>query len=232
MPPTRKGRRTRETLKQAARAVFGEKGFMNTRVTDVTERAGVSNGAFYRYFADKHNLLMTLLDDLFDGMTEFARSPWQPGDPSKSVYETTVEYFRRYEENADLYRVMIEASQNELEVEARWNAARVDFFQRIARSMRRGQEQGLVRVDVDPDVAAALLGGMTEHYAYLAFVLRRVSFGDSEHVNRQLVDIWAHGVFVVPDGTLDESASATPSPATSLGTSSAAAHGEEVAPPS
>lgn len=195
-PKTRKGRETRETLKQAAREVFGAKGFMNARVTDMTAEAGMSNGAFYRYFSDKRDILITLLDDLFDAMATFARASWEPGDPSRSVQLTTVEYLHLYRRNADLYRVLIEASQTEREIEERWNRARADFFRRIARSMRRGQDQGRVRQEIDPDTAAALLGGMTEHYAYLAFVLQRVPAPDLEALTEQLVAIWSHGVFV------------------------------------
>lgn len=201
-PKTRKGRETRETLMKAARRVLGVKGYTNARVTDMTALAGMSNGAFYRYFTDKRDVLITLLDDLFEDMNTFARSPWEPGDPCRSVQLATLEYFSIYKRNADLYRVLIEASQTETDIEHRWNEARTDFFRRIARSMRRGRDQGLIRREIDPDTAAALLGGMTEHYAYLAFVLDRVGKTDIEELTNQLVTIWSHGVFVDrTDGT-------------------------------
>jgi AcrR family transcriptional regulator len=46
----------RVALLDAARQVFVERGFHGTRVDDVVERAGVSHGAFYRYFKNKDEL--------------------------------------------------------------------------------------------------------------------------------------------------------------------------------
>ena len=44
----------------AGRKVFVERGYHRTRVSDVVEAAGVSRGAFYRYFENKDQLARTL----------------------------------------------------------------------------------------------------------------------------------------------------------------------------
>ena len=46
----------RTALMQAARQVFVSRGFHGTRVDDVVDAAGVSHGAFYRYFKNKDEL--------------------------------------------------------------------------------------------------------------------------------------------------------------------------------
>ncbi|MCY4193848.1 MAG: TetR/AcrR family transcriptional regulator, partial [bacterium] len=48
-----KGRRTRERMLKAAAETFERLGYQQTRVADITGRAGLSHGAFYRYFDDK-----------------------------------------------------------------------------------------------------------------------------------------------------------------------------------
>jgi hypothetical protein len=104
-------------------------------------------------------------------------------------------YFQFYRDNADLLRVQIEAAQTRPAVEDRWHEQRLAFYQRIARSLRKGKERGLVRPSVQPDVAAALLGGMTEFYAYVWFGLGRHPDLPIEQVSAQLSAIWAVGVF-------------------------------------
>lgn len=53
----RKDARPSELI-EAALAEFTEKGFAATRVADIAERAGVSKGTAYRYFADKEALFI------------------------------------------------------------------------------------------------------------------------------------------------------------------------------
>ncbi|MCC5969163.1 MAG: TetR/AcrR family transcriptional regulator [Pararhodobacter sp.] len=49
----RRGIRTERKLLEAAKVLFGERGYAQTRVSDIIERSGVSNGSFYHRFSDK-----------------------------------------------------------------------------------------------------------------------------------------------------------------------------------
>jgi AcrR family transcriptional regulator len=44
-------------LIEAAMALFGERGYDNTTVADIAERAGLTKRTFFRYFADKREVL-------------------------------------------------------------------------------------------------------------------------------------------------------------------------------
>ena len=57
-----KGRQTREAIEQAARNLFAERGFHGTTLADITSAAGKSSAVFYRYFADKEDLLAALAE--------------------------------------------------------------------------------------------------------------------------------------------------------------------------
>jgi AcrR family transcriptional regulator len=48
---------SRGRLAQAAMALFAERGFDNTTVADIAERAGVTERTFFRHFADKREVL-------------------------------------------------------------------------------------------------------------------------------------------------------------------------------
>ncbi len=65
--PTRTDRRraaTRARLLGAARELFAEKGVGATRLGEITERADVAAGSLYNHFADKDEIVSTLLAEI------------------------------------------------------------------------------------------------------------------------------------------------------------------------
>ena len=62
--PTRDERR--QSLIDAARALFAEKGYHDTTVDDITRTANVAKGTFYLYFSEKreiyHEVIRLFLD--------------------------------------------------------------------------------------------------------------------------------------------------------------------------
>ena len=50
--------RTRSLLLDSAISIVAEKGFEQTRITDVTQKAGLANGTFYNHFQDKDELML------------------------------------------------------------------------------------------------------------------------------------------------------------------------------
>ncbi|MFN8150218.1 MAG: TetR/AcrR family transcriptional regulator [Solirubrobacterales bacterium] len=60
----RRREQTRARLLAAARELFAEKGVGATRLGEITERADVAAGSLYNHFADKDEIVDTLLHDI------------------------------------------------------------------------------------------------------------------------------------------------------------------------
>jgi AcrR family transcriptional regulator len=66
---TRRGRRSRLALVEAAKRVFGSDGFLNARVLDIALEAGLSHGSFYTYFESKEEIFREVIDAVKVDMT-------------------------------------------------------------------------------------------------------------------------------------------------------------------
>ena len=65
----------RRRLLDAARALFGERGWEATSIEAVAERAGAATGAFYTYFRSKRQLLLILMNELLARLASIDLTP-------------------------------------------------------------------------------------------------------------------------------------------------------------
>jgi AcrR family transcriptional regulator len=197
----RKGDRTKEALRQSARAVFGRLGYANARVIDITDNAGMSLGAFYRYFDDKDAVLRELLDAHFSEYysTTFHGTHYDSVNPATSVYKGVSQTLKFVAENVDMMKVVWEVSQTSEEVEDRWNAMRDRVIKRVAKSIERAQVDGVAYPELDGTAAAETLVGMLENVAYRKLVRGTTCKKSAiEDLARHVSMIWTNALFVSP----------------------------------
>src|ERR1700757_1130099 len=70
-PATKKGRATRERILQAAAELVAEKGAAGMSLDDVRARTGASRSQLYHYFADRDDLVRTVVDVTTDSVIDF-----------------------------------------------------------------------------------------------------------------------------------------------------------------
>ena len=63
-PRTARGERTLRKILDAARDEFGERGFSESSIVGITQRAGVALGTFYTYFDSKEAVFQALVRDM------------------------------------------------------------------------------------------------------------------------------------------------------------------------
>lgn len=107
-PPTRRGRRTRAALVDAARYVFEQVGYLDARLSDITARAGCSTGTFYTYFRGKDEVMAAVLQQLEEDMLEASghRTGWNGVSPVTLIRSNNRAYLEAYQRNAMLMRCL------------------------------------------------------------------------------------------------------------------------------
>ncbi|WP_437908151.1 TetR/AcrR family transcriptional regulator [Sorangium sp. So ce327] len=159
-------RRARIELLRAAEAAFTERGLAAARVEDITERAGVSKGAFYLHFQSKDDCFKQIVETFIARLADCV-------EPPPIVFEaeraSVNEYFKRVLahdlevlefcwQNRALLRMMLAGGGG-----TPYAYLIDEFAQRVARQVegrvRYAIDIGLYRRDLEPSVIAALISG-------------------------------------------------------------------------
>lgn len=172
LPPTPKGRATRERLLEAAEIVFGERGYDDARVADIVAAAGISHGMFYRHFADKDAILNTILVRLNDRLRHTSgRVAGENRVPTLAQLEVrNIQFFREYAEHRLLLRVSREAAarSGDGSFRAEWLANRTRFVSRTHRWIEDLLANGDIAPIDNPLAVAEGLSALTEQMAYVS----------------------------------------------------------------
>lgn len=207
-PLTTRGRRTRNTLVQAAREAFEEKGFEETRVAEIAARARLAHGTFYTYFDSKDDVLHEVAKGLTAEMFEASRSGEPPGaGPVDRIRASTERFLRVYRDNARMMHVVEQVSPRNPRFGHVYLEIRALFVDRIAAGVRRLQKEGAADPALDADTAASMLGGMVEHFARVWFLHGQEH--DPDNALETATLLWARGIGLdvsAEDGKVSETA--------------------------
>ncbi|MGW5876251.1 TetR family transcriptional regulator [Nocardiopsis terrae] len=192
-PPTERGRRKRGTLVQAAREEFEERGFEETRIAQITGRAGIAYGSFYTYFDSKDEVFHEVAKGVAGEMFDAARSAAPPGTaPVDRIRYATERFLAAYRDNARIMQVIEQVSPRHPRFRTLFLEIRGLFVDRVISGTRRLQEEGLASTDIDVEATASMLGGMVEHTARMLFLYGEEH--DPEVVVETATRLWARGI--------------------------------------
>src|SRR5271166_6459783 len=74
-PLQRRSLEKRARIKAAGLALFGEKGFERTSIEEIAQKADLAVGGFYQHFRSKRQLLLTLMDELLEKLSQMDLRP-------------------------------------------------------------------------------------------------------------------------------------------------------------
>ena len=110
LPRTERGRATRRKILDAAALEFGEKGFHDTSIVSITQRARVALGSFYTYFESKDELFRALVRDRSEGVREAVAPAIADLAPGLEREEAALRAFLHFaRDHKELYRIIDEA---------------------------------------------------------------------------------------------------------------------------
>ena len=156
----RRERRRRETharIFDAAMRLFAERGFANTPVEDITEAADVAKGTFFNYFPTKE----AILEALAERQLGVVRAAEEQARTAASVRPVLLEMIHGLAKRPSRSQLLLRSLMGV----ALTHHSLSNFLGRILESgrvhvgaiMKRGQELGELRADLDPIELARVL---------------------------------------------------------------------------
>lgn len=155
-PRTERGRKTLRLLLDSAAAEFGEKGFHDSSVVSITQRAGVALGSFYTYFDSKDSLFRALVRDM-SAQVRNTVGPVMAAEPNRLEGERRglAKFLEFVREHKELYRIIDEA---EFVDPASYRQHYEDTVNGYLASLKDAAVKGQLRDDVEEVHAWAIVG--------------------------------------------------------------------------
>jgi AcrR family transcriptional regulator len=163
---TAKGRQTRQAIEQAARKLFAERGFHGTTLADITSAAGRSPAVFYRYFADKEDLLAALAESfLHEVVTPSGLSLELPRSRDDDTFFTSVVtgYWNMFKQNIGIMIAVAQLAATQPRFATVQNEFRRFGMDIVTASVCRAQEQGY-GTELNPQHTAAAIALLFENF--------------------------------------------------------------------
>jgi len=145
----RKKEETRHRIFHAAIDLFRERGFEQTTVDDITEKADVAKGTFFNYFHRKEAVLAYLTESRLLAIEESAEALLAEDRPApEKLFDLLASIASPYAEDHDLSRYVLTELMSRIYLPSEEEIMR--WHELFVNIIRRGQERGEIR----PEIAA------------------------------------------------------------------------------
>ena len=183
-------------LLDAAKEVFAEKGYHDTRVSDIVQRAGVAQGTFYLYFKNKKSIFNVLMEQFFHLVFGTFRNEEIVDLKTKEDYAGHVkaiyqDIFQVLKENKELTVIFLRESRSDTEVMDLIQSFTEKLIAWVANYLQIGVEQGILRTK-DPAILTQCLLGMIMQNAFYWFIF--LGREDVEVLIEEMADFELFGI--------------------------------------
>jgi AcrR family transcriptional regulator len=191
-PRTARGQRTLRKILDAAREEFGERGFGDSSIVGITQRAGVALGTFYTYFDSKEELFRALVRDMSAQVRDHVAPVLKDADGQLDGERRALKAFLEFaREHRDVYRIVDEAEFVEPTV---YREHYETTASRIAARLRSGRDAGEISGDYTDEQLDVLAWALMGANVFLGLRFAVWSAADAEFVAAAIAKLLRSGL--------------------------------------
>ncbi len=182
-----------QKILHAAIKVFSERGFYNSRVSEIAKEAEVADGTIYLYFKNKDDILISLFEEEFGKFVQNMQAELgKEKDPLQKIKRFAITHLSLVTKHPHLGEVMgVEVRQSTKFMKEYVNKPFIEYLNIIRSVVIEGQEKGLFRKDLTPGVMKrAFFGALDEMARYWVLSTKKKHSIDQAAIQISDVFIW------------------------------------------
>ncbi|GER91300.1 TetR family transcriptional regulator [Dictyobacter vulcani] len=177
MPVTARGEATRRKILDAAEEVFGELGYYEASISEITRRAGVAQGTYYIYFHSKRTIFEELVRDIGERLRADMRTAIAGASNRIEIERRGFQaFFQFVASHRRIYSIVQEAERVAPEA---FYAYYHKISQGYIRGLQEAMDEGSIR-NLDPEAIAYTLMGIG-HFIALRWLIWPPEGGQVEY---------------------------------------------------
>ena len=162
-----RGEATRESLVEAARRLFGEKGFNSTSLDEIVKEAGVTKGALYHHFSDKEELFKAVAESVRNQTTTKLQDLFLLPDSFAALEAGCLAIFDAYLDPA-VRQIVLTDARSVLSPAAYRDLHSRDESAFVRATLRRAMREGVIETEPLRPLASMLTGAIGEACTLIA----------------------------------------------------------------
>src|SRR5512139_236067 len=162
---TSNGADKRNRILRAAIQIFSQKGFFNSKVSEIARASGVADGTIYLYFKNKDDLLISLFEEKMGEVVAGVRQRISAGGDALAKLRIFIDnHMELLEREAGLIEVLqVELRQSKKFLKDYTPAKFFEYLEVISDILEEGKREGIFRPDLNVSVARrAIFGALDE----------------------------------------------------------------------
>jgi len=195
----------------AATRVFAQKGFYQSRISEIAKEARVADGTIYIYFENKDDILISLFEEQMQVVLNNMNARIVAlTDPAQKLEEFAWTHLNLIQENKDMAEIIqVELRQSGKFMKEYKNEKFSEYLNIIEDIIIEGQKRGVFKTSVEPNVAKRAFFGALDEVSRCWVLSSRRQY-DIKTVARQISDYFLNGITVRSGETVVQPEAVTP----------------------
>lgn len=193
----------REEILTAAITVFSQKGYHDTTISELIEKAGIARGTFYLYFENKRQIFDSILDNLLleidrcirtiqiGQIGQIGEKDSEKANPLDQLKANLTRLFTLFIENPELSRILLRhATGLDEESDQKLTEFYSNLASKIEEALRLGTKMNLIR-ECDPRITSyCILGSIREVIEHITLTRR-----DTSEIDTIIEEVLGFGLY-------------------------------------
>jgi TetR/AcrR family fatty acid metabolism transcriptional regulator len=170
------GESKRRLILKVATEVFAEKGFHESTISQIAQKAKIAEGSIYLYFKNKEDLLFSIPEERMENFLSGLREHLAGMKGALNKLRKLIWYhFHFYQQNKDYALILLQSIRlNPRFVSTRAYQLIREFSKLVVQIIEEGKKEGAIRADIDSRLLRDAILGAIEHVTIRGSILSRL----------------------------------------------------------